>query len=237
MNHLRTSRNTTQKTKEFYQNQCWKTLIHLYNYNKRSERVKMMINKNKIKCANSVLGMISSLCYTFHLWSFLNSFKNLFSTGLSFLGLLELERDWLCKTPANLSFVWDGQILHPGPQPPHVKYCLGLSLGQNDPAAEGCGLFNLGVWLVLSGVVLFSVCLFWGTSALLRFCFLKSCWFKGSRWDFYLFLKVFQPHFLFQYGWPHSEKELTYSLSILVLLSLFIQESHDVSHMLMHIIK
>ena len=52
-----------ENTKYFYQQRCWKSLMHLYNYNKRFAKFPDMKYKNKIKRELSVLGVLNSPCY------------------------------------------------------------------------------------------------------------------------------------------------------------------------------
>ena len=62
-NHLETRRILIENTKQFFQQRCWKCLMHLYNYNKRYETFTNMIKENNIKHVPSVLGVLSPLCY------------------------------------------------------------------------------------------------------------------------------------------------------------------------------
>ena len=62
-NHLKTRRILIENTKQFFQQRCWKCLMHLYNYNKEFEMFTKMIKENKIKYATGVLGVLSPPCY------------------------------------------------------------------------------------------------------------------------------------------------------------------------------
>ena len=55
-NHIKTHRNLTKITKEFYQTKCWQILICLYKYNKGFYADFMMINENKIKLVTGAAG-------------------------------------------------------------------------------------------------------------------------------------------------------------------------------------
>ena len=63
-NHLETRSILIKNTKYFLQQKCWKSLMHLYNHNKRFETFTDMNNENKIKHVPGVLGVLSPPCYT-----------------------------------------------------------------------------------------------------------------------------------------------------------------------------